>query len=243
VLTWNGDDPGPRRPRSPTAGSWPTQRCAGLDLSDHRRRIRPWETGGGSLTGPNPVDLGKKGSKLHVLSEAQGIPLTVGMSGANVHDSQAFKLLLLGLPAMRSRRGPRRLRPVKVRADMAYYSAEHLAWLRSRGLVPRIARPGIESGKGQPLPRLLSTATQISPEAASESPHWRPAVTPQPRPDISPLLVGGSAQREHPLTAGGLVQPEGITLGDHDVSMVQEPVDGRGGQGHGHGHGHDLVEA
>ncbi|MEV6701783.1 IS5 family transposase [Streptomyces sp. NPDC051453] len=107
---------------------------------------------GGSLTGPNPVDRGKKGSKLHVLSEAQGIPLAVAVSGANVHDSQAFKPLLLGLPAIRSRPGPRRWRPVKVRADKAYYSAEHLAWLRSRGLIPRIARPriarpGIESGE------------------------------------------------------------------------------------------------
>ncbi|HSX96194.1 MAG TPA: transposase, partial [Streptomyces sp.] len=102
---------------------------------------------GGSLTGPNPVDRGKKGSKLHVLSEAQGIPLAVAVSGANVHDSQAFKPLLLGLPAIRSRRGPRRRRPVKVRADKAYHSAEHFAWLRSRGVIPRIARPGIESGK------------------------------------------------------------------------------------------------
>lgn len=101
----------------------------------------------GSLTGPNPVDRGKKGSKLHVLSEAQGLPLAVAISGANVHDSQAFKPLILGIPAVRSRRGPRRRRPVKVRADKAYYSAEHLRWLRSRNLIARIARPGIESGE------------------------------------------------------------------------------------------------
>ncbi|WP_432044335.1 IS5 family transposase [Streptomyces cadmiisoli] len=102
---------------------------------------------GGTLTGPNPVDRGKKGSKLHVLSDAQGIPLAVAVSGANLHDSQAFKPLILSIPAVRSRRGPRRRRPVKVRADKAYFSADHVAWLRSRGLVPRIARPGIESGE------------------------------------------------------------------------------------------------
>ncbi|MFI0710507.1 IS5 family transposase [Streptomyces inhibens] len=101
---------------------------------------------GGRLTGPNPVDRGKKGSKLHVLSEAQGIPLALAVSGANVHDSQAFKPLILGIPAIRSRRGPRRRRPVKIRADKAYYLADHLTWLRSRRLVARIARPGIESG-------------------------------------------------------------------------------------------------
>ncbi|MGW6241481.1 transposase, partial [Streptomyces sp. NPDC055094] len=38
-------------------------------------------------------------------------------------------------------------RPVQVRADKAYYSAEHLRRLRDRRLVPRIARPGIESGE------------------------------------------------------------------------------------------------
>ncbi|MFF4517913.1 IS5 family transposase [Streptomyces mirabilis] len=101
----------------------------------------------GSLTGPNPVDRGKKGSKLHVLTEAQGIPLAVAVSGANVHDNRAFKPLLLGIPAIRSRRGPRRRRPVKVRADKAHFSREHLGWLRSRGLIPRIARPGVESGE------------------------------------------------------------------------------------------------
>ncbi|OLT23338.1 IS5 family transposase, partial [Actinomadura sp. CNU-125] len=40
-----------------------------------------------------------------------------------------------------------RRRPVKARADKAYHSAEHLSWLRGRGIVPRIARPGIDSGE------------------------------------------------------------------------------------------------
>ncbi|WP_216854722.1 IS5 family transposase [Streptomyces pacificus] len=102
---------------------------------------------GGSLTGRNPVDRGKKGSKLHVLSDAQGLPLALGVSGANVHDSQALLPLVLGIPAIRSRRGPRRRRPSKLRADKAYHSTEHLRWLRSRGIVPRIARPGIESSE------------------------------------------------------------------------------------------------
>ncbi|WP_329577835.1 hypothetical protein [Streptomyces sp. NBC_01361] len=31
--------------------------------------------------------------------------------------------------------------------DKADFSAEHLAWPRGRGVVPRIARPGIESGE------------------------------------------------------------------------------------------------
>ncbi|MFQ6850418.1 IS5 family transposase [Streptomyces sp. 35M1] len=101
----------------------------------------------GALTGPNPVDPGKKGSKLHVLSEARGIPLAVAVSAANTHDSQALKPLIRGIPAIRSRRGPRRRRPVKLRADEAHFSADHLAWLRERGIIPRIARPGVESSE------------------------------------------------------------------------------------------------
>ncbi|MGW2507557.1 IS5 family transposase [Streptomyces sp. NPDC001588] len=101
----------------------------------------------GSLTGRNPVDRGKKGSKLHVLSDAQGLPLALGVFGANVHDSQALLPLVLGIPAIRSRRRPRRRQPGRIRADKAYHSADRLAWLRSRGIVPRIARPGIESSE------------------------------------------------------------------------------------------------
>lgn len=66
---------------------------------------------------------------------------------ANTHDSLALKPLIRGIPAIRSRRGPRRRRPGKLRADKAYFSADHLAWLRERGLIPRIARPGIESSE------------------------------------------------------------------------------------------------
>jgi len=82
-----------------------------------------------------------------VLSDACGLPLVVGVSGANTHDSQALKPLVRGIPAIRSRFGPRRRRPGRLRADKAYHSADALAWLRARGIVPRIARPGIESSE------------------------------------------------------------------------------------------------
>ena len=49
------------------------------------------------------------------------------------------------LGPVRSRRGPRRRRPGKLRGDKAYHSAEAIAWLRGRGIASRIARPGIES--------------------------------------------------------------------------------------------------
>ncbi|UGT72055.1 IS5 family transposase [Nocardia gipuzkoensis] len=100
---------------------------------------------GGDMTGPSPVDRGKPGSKLHVLSDAAGIPLAVAVSGANVHDSQALKPLVKAIPAVRSRRGPRRRRPDKLHADKAYDQPELRRWVRHRGMSVRIARRGIES--------------------------------------------------------------------------------------------------
>lgn len=70
-----------------------------------------------------------------------------GVSAANVNAVQALRPLILGIPAVRTRRGPRRRRPDKVRADKAYHSAGNLAWLRERHITPRIARPGVESSE------------------------------------------------------------------------------------------------
>jgi transposase len=99
------------------------------------------------LTGPNPVDRGKSGCKIHVLTDANGLPLVLAVSGANVHDSQALRPLVQGIPAIRSRRGPRRRRPVKLRADKGYDQEQIRTWLRGRGITPRIARRGIESSE------------------------------------------------------------------------------------------------
>ncbi|WP_442814175.1 transposase [Streptomyces sp. NBC_00151] len=131
-------------------GSSGRTRCArraGLGLDDRRCRADPGQKGTSTLTGLNPVDRGKEGSKLHVLSEAEGTPSAVAVSGAGTHDSLTLKPLIRGIPAVRSRRVPRR-RPVKLRADTAYFSAEHLTWLRQRGLAPRTAGPGIGSASG-----------------------------------------------------------------------------------------------
>lgn len=97
------------------------------------------------MTGPNPVDRGKVGSKIHILSDRNGLPLATGISAANTPDGQALKPLVRAIPAVRSRRGPRRRRPDKLHADKAYDNRDLRAWLRRRGITPRIARKGIES--------------------------------------------------------------------------------------------------
>ena len=51
---------------------------------------------GGEETGPNPVDRGRPGSKRHLLVGGDGLPLSVILTGANVHDSKVFEDLIRG---------------------------------------------------------------------------------------------------------------------------------------------------
>jgi transposase len=97
------------------------------------------------MTGPNPVDRGKSGSKIHVLSDRAGIPLSVAVSAANTNDFYALKPLVMAIPAITSRRAPRRRRPAKLHVDKAYDQADLRNWVRDHGIAVRIARKGIES--------------------------------------------------------------------------------------------------
>jgi transposase len=101
----------------------------------------------GDLTGPNPVDRGKFGSKIHLITERTGLPLSVAISGANLHDSQALIPLVQGIPPIRSRRGRRRRKPAKLHADKGYDYSHLRRWLRQRGIQHRIARKGVESSQ------------------------------------------------------------------------------------------------
>jgi hypothetical protein len=49
---------------------------------------------GGSGTGANSTDLGKKGTKRNFLIDSKGIPLSVAVDGANRHDKKLVKRTL-----------------------------------------------------------------------------------------------------------------------------------------------------
>ncbi|GAA0979320.1 IS5 family transposase [Nocardiopsis tropica] len=160
------------------AGLWPTIHRTILDELGRRAcwtgpappstpsRSAPRE---GENTGPNPTDRGKPGSKLHLLCDNQGLPLTCAVSAANVNDIEALKPLVRGIPAVRSRRGPRRRRPAKLHGDKAYHSRAQRRWLRERGIGVRLARPGVESSQrlgpapvqGRALHRLVGLLPQV----------------------------------------------------------------------------------
>ena len=52
---------------------------------------------GGEKTGPNPTDRGKRGSKRHLIVDGGGVPLTVILTAANVHDAKVVEELLIAL--------------------------------------------------------------------------------------------------------------------------------------------------
>ena len=54
---------------------------------------------------------------------------------------------MAAIPAIRSRRGPRRRRPTKLRADKGYDSGTDRAWLRGRSIIPRIVRRGVDTSE------------------------------------------------------------------------------------------------
>ena len=72
-------------------------------------------------------------------------PLAVVLSAANANDSTMFEAVVDDIPAIRMPTGRRRRRPAKVHGDKAYDHRRCRAYLRRRGIRPRIARRMIES--------------------------------------------------------------------------------------------------
>jgi transposase len=95
--------------------------------------------------GANPVDRGKPGSKLHLVCDGSGLPLTAAVTAANVNDTSMFPAVLDDVPPVRTLSGRRRTRPGTVHADKGYDSHANRAYLQRRGIKARIARRQIES--------------------------------------------------------------------------------------------------
>lgn len=78
----------------------------------------------GKKTGPNPTDRRKAGSKHHVITDAQGVPLAASVTGANAHDVTQLLPLVEAMPSIGGKRGAPRTRPQRVLADQAYDSEQ-----------------------------------------------------------------------------------------------------------------------
>ncbi len=90
----------------------------------------------------------RPGSKRHVLTGANGIPLAVSLTGANRNDMTQLLPLIDGLPSVRGKRGRPRRRPRAVYADRGYDHDIYRRRLRQRNITPKIARRGQPHGSG-----------------------------------------------------------------------------------------------
>lgn len=115
--------------------------------------------GGGEETGPNPTDRRKPGSKHHVITDADGVPLQCQVSGANRHDVKHLIPLVEGVPAVKGKPGHPRSRPDAVFGDRAYDSEERRRILRSMGIEPFLAKKNTEHGSGLGKCRWVSERT------------------------------------------------------------------------------------
>ena len=79
--------------------------------------------------------------------ERHGLPLTVRLTAANRPDGSVLTALLDGIKPIKRPRGRPRKRPDKLHADKAYDYPRCRRACRRRGIVPRIARRGIESSE------------------------------------------------------------------------------------------------
>ena len=150
---------------------------------------------GASCTGPNPTDRGKPGSKRHVLVDASGIPLALALSAGERPRQQLLEPVLDAVPPIRQCAGRPRKRPAKLHADKGYDYPRCRRACRKRGIVPRIARRGVESSERLGRHRWVvgAHARLVRPLPPAHRPlraarrHPRGVPPPRRRPDLPPL--------------------------------------------------------
>jgi len=96
---------------------------------------------GGELTGPNPTDRGKAGTKYHIVASTDGLPLGVVPSAANVHDTRLFPHLLRLAQVVCAAIG-------RLYADAGYDSAANRGLCLRDGIEPHIREVGAPHGSG-----------------------------------------------------------------------------------------------
>ncbi len=96
---------------------------------------------GGELTGPNPTDRGKAGTKYHIVASTDGLPLAAVPSAANVHDTRLFPHLLRLAQVVCATIG-------QLYADAGYDSADNRDLCLQDGIEPHIRKVGEAHGSG-----------------------------------------------------------------------------------------------
>jgi transposase len=82
------------------------------------------------------------------VTEAQGIPLAVILTGANTHDVTQLIPLVEAIPAVRGKRGRPRRKPERLYGARGDDAEPHRESLRTRGITPVLAKRGTPHGSG-----------------------------------------------------------------------------------------------
>ena len=102
----------------------------------------------GVLTGPNPTDRAKKGTKRHLLVDGKGTPLAVRITGANRNESLEAMNLVDDIPPIRGKRGRPRRKPKALYGDRQYGTPRNQRGLKERNIEDHLARQRTPHGSG-----------------------------------------------------------------------------------------------
>ena len=96
---------------------------------------------GGDLTGPNPTDRAKMGTKYHLAVDGDGTPVACAVTAANVPDTRLFQRLLMAAAGVMKR-------IQEVFTDKGYDDKRHRAACDAIGARPFIHKRGRPHGSG-----------------------------------------------------------------------------------------------
>ena len=92
------------------------------------------------MTGHNPTDRGKLGSKRHILTDKEGIPLSTFITSANTHDvtvaTNTIDNIAIKRPSYKSK--DKQKKKHNLCLDKAYHSKEVEQEIIKRGYIPHI---------------------------------------------------------------------------------------------------------
>ena len=120
---------------------------------------------GGEKTGPNPTDLGKSGTKRHLLVDGKGVPLALYLSAAQRHDVKGLRPMLT-TGWLIERQPPEETEEQHICLDKAYHDQKMETFLQELGYISHIKQRGDDGnpGIGEPVypPRRWKVERTIS---------------------------------------------------------------------------------
>ena len=94
------------------------------------------------------MDRRKRGSKHHLVVDANGVPLAATLTAANRHDVTQLIPLIDAIPPIKGKPGAPLRKPETVMGDRAYDSDPHRQKLSGKAIKTEIARRGTPHGSG-----------------------------------------------------------------------------------------------